>query len=215
MPSRFLSAGAPSMRLPLSFLAVACWSAAAAADLQPVNAGTRLSAVWANQGGDKVTQDELRKSRGVGRTLNSLWNGQGISLLGAQNEVVDFNLVLEAANAPASSVRVAFNAVSDAAGHSIVSRTSSGGDDVFNWVGRPIELFYVRYLQINGLSQLDYQTYDERQIPKRFQRPWTGNGAGTGGWTDRPDHNKFYPDIAVPIELVQTFAIAQGSNQSV
>src|SRR5207237_2887618 len=83
------------------------------------------------------------------------------------------------------------------------------------WVGRQIELFYVRYLQIKGLSKLSYETYDERHVPKRMRRPWTGNGAGSGTWQDRPDHDKFYPEIAVPLELVPTFTIGAGSNQSI
>jgi hypothetical protein len=59
-------------------------------------------------------------------------------------------------------------------------------------------------------------TYDERHIPQRFRRPWTGSkGDATGTWQDRPDHNKFYPDIAVPLELVQQFTIAANTNQSV
>jgi len=58
-------------------------------------------------------------------------------------------------------------------------------------------------------------TYDERHIPQRFRRPWTGKGDATGTWQNRPDHNKFYPDIAVPLELVQQFTIAANTNQSV
>ena len=60
-----------------------------------------ISAVWANEGGDKVTQDELRASTGVenktGTVLNRTWNGSSITLFGARNESVSFNLVLEAA----------------------------------------------------------------------------------------------------------------------
>jgi hypothetical protein len=82
-------------------------------------------------------------------------------------------------------------------------------------VGRPIELFYVRYLQIKGLSFFGYGKWDERSIPLRFRRPWKGNGVGQGFWEDRPDHDKFYPDILVPMELVPTFDIQAGQNQSV
>jgi len=32
---------------------------------------------------------------------------------------------------------------------------------------------------------------------------------------DRPDHNKFYPEIAVPLELVSGFDINGGQNQSI
>ena len=41
-------------------------------------------------------------------------------------------------------------------------------------------------------------------------------GAATSHlWTDRPDHDLNYPDVLVPIELVPTFTIAQGRNQSI
>src|SRR5579875_2486995 len=177
-----------------------------------------ISAVWANDGGDKVTRDELRASHQqenlTGKVINRVWDGARISLSGARNEVVSFNLVLEAANSTATNVTVTFNSL-QGLGTSIANTTQASGNGVFNWVGRPIELFYVRYLQIQGLSFFGYGKWDERQIPVRFQRPWTGNGVGSGGWLDRPDHDKFYPDIMVPMELVQNFTIQAGQNQSV
>ncbi len=59
------------------------------------SANSAIAAVWANDGGDKVTQDELRASNGTSVT-NSLWDGSTISLFGAMNEVVNFNMILEA-----------------------------------------------------------------------------------------------------------------------
>ncbi len=81
-------------------------------------------------------------------------------------------------------------------------------------VGRPIELFYMRYLQIKGLSAFGWYHGDERQLPLRFQRP-SLLGIGVGLWGDRPDHDKYYPDILVPLELVPSFSIAAGQNQSI
>ena len=54
-------------------------------------------------------------------------------------------------------------------------------------------------------------------MPERLRRPWTGEGVPNSGtkWVDRPDHDRFYPDIAVPLELVPAFNIGVGSNQSV
>jgi hypothetical protein len=183
----------------------------------PTN-GSNITAIWANEGGDKVTQDELRASEHVenltGTVLNRAWNGSRVSLFGAHNEVVSFNLVLEAAGMAASNVTIKFDTLTGPGGATITSQPATG-DGVFNWVGRPIELFFVRYLQIKGLSFFGYEKGDERQIPIRFQTPWTGNGYGTGVWTDRPDHDKFYPDIMVPLELVNTFNIVGGQNQSV
>jgi len=174
-----------------------------------------MSGVWANNGEDKVTRDELRAASGSDVT-NSVWNGTQVSLFGAKNEVISFNLVLEAAGAGAQNVSISFDTLTGPGGFLIHSDAASG-NGVFNWVGRNIGLFYIRYLQIKGLSHdLCYDvTYDERHIPERFRRPWTGEGDGTGTWEERPDHNKFYPDIAVPLELVQQFTIAANSNQSI
>lgn len=180
-------------------------------------AARNVGVVWANDGGDKVTRDELRANANPGSVLNSLWDGTTISLFGAGNEIVAFNLVLEAPTTTASNVTVTFDALTGPGGTTIGAVPASG-DGVFNWVNRHIELFYIRYLEIKGLStDLFFAgfNYDERHIPQRFRRPWTGPGDGTGTWQDRPDHNTFYPEIAVPMELVPSFDIAAGQNQSI
>ncbi len=145
--------------------------------------------------------------------MNSVWDGTKIKLFAARNEIVAFNLVLEAATEDASNVQVQLNALDGPSGQKLTS-TAATGDGVFNWVGRNIEIFYVKYLKITGLSLLSYETYDERHIPKRMQRPNT-NGTATGNWSNRPDHDKYYPDIAVPMELVNAFTVSSGNNQSV
>jgi Domain of unknown function (DUF4091)/Family of unknown function (DUF6067) len=187
--------------------------------LLPFNSfASNISAVWANDGGDKVTKDELRvtlnKQNLTGKVINRTWNGQTITLSGARNEVVSFNLVLEAAHATANNVTIDFDTLTGPSG-SLIQSSAASGNGVFTWVGRPIELFFVRYLQIKGLSVFGYPKSDERQIPRRFQRPWTGNGVGQGTWLNRPDHDKFYPDIMVPLELVKQFNINAGQNQSI
>ncbi len=177
--------------------------------------GDGNTVVWANDGGDKVTRDELRAGGGPDTVLSSVWDGDKVTLFGANNEVVAFNLILEAPETAANDVSVSFDSLTGPNGATISSSPTTG-DDVFNFLGRNIELFYVRYLQIKGLSvDLAYNQYDERHIPERLRRPWTDEGEGSGSWEDRPDHDKFYPDIAVPLELVSDFDIAAGENQSV
>jgi len=180
--------------------------------LAPLN----IAQVWANEGGDKVTRDELRATNDLNAVLNSVWDGTTISLFGACNEVVAFNLVLEAPTADATNVNVTLTELTGPDGATITTRPASG-DDVFNYVGRNIELFYVRYLEIKGLStDLFYDDYDERHIPERCRRPYDEEtGEGTGTWEDRPCHNKFYPDIAVSLELYSPFTITAGTNQSI
>jgi|APSaa5957512622_1039677.scaffolds.fasta_scaffold00483_17 hypothetical protein len=180
--------------------------------------------VWANDGGDKVTQDDLRASSDSSAVLNSVWDGEAISIFGARNEVVAFNLILEAPGSDVDDVEVQFNRLDGPNGASITSRTASG-EDVSNFVGRNIELFYVRYLKIEGLStDLAFAgyNYDQRHIPDRFQLPYNGVSVGDigpfegiGTWEDRPDHDKYYPEIAVPLELESPFTIISDTSQSI
>ncbi|MCP4540439.1 MAG: DUF4091 domain-containing protein [Chloroflexi bacterium] len=189
----------------------------AVGQLFPIAPGN-ITQVWANDGGDKVTRDELRATDDPGAVYNSVWDGTTISLFGARNEVVAFNLVLEAPMSDAANVRASLTSLTGPGGTSITTIPASG-DGVFNYVGRNIELFYVRYLEIKGISTdlffLGYD-YDERHIPNRCRRPYDEeSGEGTGIWEDRACHNKLYPDIAVPLELYSPFSIASGTNQSI
>jgi hypothetical protein len=175
-------------------------------------ATTAITAVWANDGEDKVTQDELRASSGQTVT-NSLWNGTTITLFGARNEVINFNLILEAATATAKNVSVTLSNLNGPKG-SVIRYAPRPAKDLFNWTSTESELFYVRYLQILGLSNYGYgtlATWQEATFPQRAQCP-TGTGCA---WIDRPVANKYYPDIAVPIELIPTFTIAAANNQSI
>jgi len=174
--------------------------------------------VWANDGGDKVTRDELRASQNPANLFNSVWDGQKVSIFGARNEVVSFNLIIESPAELTSKVTVSFNTLTGPNNATITS-TPATGNGVFNWTSRNIELFYVRYLKIKGLStDIFYENnYDERHVPERLRRPWTGEGVAVPGttWVDRPDHNKFYPDIAIPLELLPHFEIGANQNQSI
>lgn len=165
-----------------------------------------------NEGGDKVTRDELRASKNVenltGTIKNRAWDGASITLSGARNEVISFNMVLEAANSAAAGVAVSFDKLTGPNGATIATAQKASGNGVFNWVNRPIELFYMRYLQIKGMSGFGWYHGSETQIPPRMQ-------AASHLWKDRPDHNKYYPDILVPLELVPTFTVAAGQNQSI
>jgi hypothetical protein len=171
--------------------------------------------VWANDGGDKLTRDELRASKDPASTLNSVWNGTDISLFGGRNEVVSFNLVIEAPRSDAKDIRVSLSGLSAPGGSTISSRNASG-DELFDFRERDIELFFVRYLEIKGLStDLFYDHYDERHTPSRCRLPYDDDYQGQGAWSDRPCANKLYPEIAVPLELHTPFDIPVNSSQSI
>ena len=179
-----------------------------------INLFSQISNVWVNNGEDKVTQDDLRAHNGA-NVNNSVWDGSKVLLFGGQNEVLGFNIILESF-AGAGNISIMLDSLHAVDGSSIHSKNAAAAD-LFDWNDRQIELFYVRYLEIKGLSALSYENYyDERHVPERLRRPHINGYANAGTlWTDRPDHNKFYPEIAVPLELNPNFSIAAGSNQSI
>ena len=187
-------------------------------------AGPKPISVWVNNGEDKVTQDDLRLSRGGTGVKNLVWDGTTISLLSARNETVSACVVIEAPNVTLENVSVELSDLRGPRGTVLKSSalTSSLSDNnvvenhkLFDYRGRNGELFFVRYLPIKGVSKLAYSHYDERHVPERFRRPHDANGYATGKWEDRPDHDKFYPDIAVPLELHQSFRVKQGTSQCI
>jgi hypothetical protein len=194
-------------------------------DAPPADVSTAISAVWANNGEDKVTQDELRASLYFGivsypplcdgsPVINAVWDGTTIKQFGAKNEVVEFNLILEAALEAASNVTVTISDLTGPGGSVIRHTPPRSNADLFNWTTGEIELFYVRYLQETGMSTWgcwSEYSWSQDQLPAKLQSP----AGPTGDWGSRPWANKYIPDIAVPMDIVPSFNIAAGNNQSV
>lgn len=168
-----------------------------------------FSAIWAHSGLKKIPKEKTPASNGE-MVTSSLWDGDVILLKAAKNEVVSTNVVLEASTTSVLDVDVRFTELVN--GDASIQTTHN---DIFNYVGRNIELFYVRYLPIKGLSYLSYDTYDERHIPFFFRRPFDQYGIGNGGWSDRPHADLSYPEIAIPIEVQGNFDVASNTNQSI
>ena len=187
------------------------------------NDNSALSAVWVNDGGDKVTRDELRSSNGKD-VRNSLWDGSTINLLGARNEVINFNLVLEAAKAGVDEVAVGISNLVGPGGTALryAPRTAA---NMYDWSSTEIELFYVRYLQIKGISYFGFgplEGWGDAALPQRARCPGMKQPdphmqpTGTDcAFAERPIANRYVPDIAVPLELAAKFSVASGANQSI
>lgn len=207
----------PQRRLIECLMVVAClamFSVSLARADEPI-------AVWANDGEDKVAQEELRLTDAKHDVRNSVWDGETISISAARNETVSFNVILEAPASGLQDVGVSFRElVGDGGtiGSQSVPKTASketAGEALFDYRQRHIELFYVRYLKIVGCSILAYEHYDERHVPERFRRPHNADGVARGTWQDRPDHDRSYPDIAVPIEFYGGFPVKPNQSQSI
>ena len=175
----------------------------------------RLS-TWVADGSDKVLQEELRAHLDPAGVRSTVWDGRRVSLAAARNEVVSFQVILEAPSTRVRDVHVQLESLVGPAGARIAAQPHDPSD-AFDFRGRDIELFFVRYLEIEGLSRLSYDTYDERHVPELLRRPHDANGVAVANtdWTDRPTANLHYPDIAVPYDGTQSFDVAQGCSQSI
>jgi len=181
-------------------------------------ASNDITGVWAQTGEDKVFLDELREN--ASPQTNSIWDGTKVSINGMKNEIVGFNLVLEAAGSAANTVTVTIDDLQEPGTNTIVF--DENRTDPYDWTTTDIEIFYTRFLPIDGLSPISYVVdefsaswRDERHVPPKFQRPHIGKdiiGADDEGWTDRPGHDRFVPEILEPIEAHPSFNIGAGEN---
>ena len=172
-------------------------------------------AVWVNDGGEKIIQEETRSFSGS--TTNVLWDGTTVRTFGARNEVVSFNVIVDNRGADLNQVSVDFNRLQN--GNFVLATTNSSAATVFDWRTRPIEVFTIGYMKIHGVSRIAYELYDETHTPENFRRPYVdlqprGPAIGSGTWFDRPHHNKSYPDIAVPQEVQPQTVVRSGNSQS-
>jgi hypothetical protein len=92
------------LRLSLGFTLVLCLSLAIAGTRAESSPG--LAVIWAVDDGEKVFQDDLDHPLKWGGAGNSVWDGSKVRLFAAANEIVAFQLILEADVAGASSVNV-------------------------------------------------------------------------------------------------------------
>jgi hypothetical protein len=182
-----------------------------------------LSGAWFGNGGYKVSQQDLWPN-GTCSTcaISPNWDGTNIKMAGFHNEMIGGMLWLQGGASNASSVSVSLSPISGPGG-SVISSTDVLCASVTNYANRDVEVFVSTYVQIQGMSetQWPYQPYEERDVPPRFQNPYTVNGNNDGIcngsclWSTRPDANKFFPDALIPEECETTFPVAASTSQGV
>jgi Glycoside hydrolase 123, catalytic domain len=112
-----------------------------------LNASARAQtahAVWAVSDGEKIERDELNSPHKRG---NAVWDGKRVKLFGARNEIIAFQLIVEAGASGIRRLSAALPELSLKGGRrKIVYRAP--GDDPSQTVGRPIQLFAANYLNV-------------------------------------------------------------------
>lgn len=185
----------------------------------PLYAGN-LTGYFMTDVGTKMARQSLTPSAG---TTSKFWDGTTGTYQAAGNETITPVLYLEnGSGSDATNVSVV---MSNLVGPSTISSIFVSSSNVWDTSTRPIQEFYVRYLQILGFTKNSYDIpeYEERDVPPRFQNSYTVNGNNDGvpdapnNWATRPDANAFYPEILVPYEEIQasSFTVAASSSQAI
>jgi hypothetical protein len=162
-------------------------------------AGSGLRRLWAVEDGEKILREDLENPLKSGEG-NSVWDGRSVKLAAARNEIVAFQLILEADEEGARGVNVS---VSDLMRGPAKIRGSHPLPDPNDYVGVGVELFTEHYLHITTPSW-----YDEHD------QGWyctTAANPNLTGWT---------PDALIPFSAKEgrggaPFDISANSNQGV
>ena len=100
-------------------------------------------AIWAASDGEKIDRDHIGHALSHG---NSVWDGQRIKLFGARNEIIAFQVIVEAPNDGIHSLSASLHELTHENGAAITYAPPS--KDPSDYVGRPIQLFAVRYMNV-------------------------------------------------------------------
>jgi hypothetical protein len=151
-------------------------------------AAAEIASVWALDDGTKVKATETDHRLEAG---NGVFDPAGpkITLFGARNEIVAFQVILEGGAAATGNVRVLLESIGP------IGNSGLTGEMDSYFIGRRIEIFLQHYLNVTTRS------HDLSWRPGSDAEP-----AGMDGWI---------PDALIPMDSADTFSVPASRNQGV
>ena len=116
------------------------------------NAKTSVGTIWAVNDGKKIEKDDLNNPH---KAANSVWDGRKIKLFGARNEIIAFQLIVEADRKGISALSVSLRDLTQRGGKAKIVYAPPAADPT-QYVGRPIQLFSVNYMNVTAPTQADW-----------------------------------------------------------
>lgn len=159
--------------------------------------------VWAVHDGVRVKRDDLAHPE---RTRNAVWDGRTIRLLAARNEVVAFQVIVEAGASPIDDVRASLPALRRRGGGVIEYQPPAA--DPTDYRNRPIQVFSQHYMHVDRATRATWVFKPESPTAPRDALGWIpvqlvpeNAKPGRGGFPLRVEANRnqaFWFDIYVP-----------------
>lgn len=158
---------------------------------------TGIKRVWAVDDGEKIKRDDIDNPL-ASDIKNAVWKNGSINIFGARNEIVAFQLIIQAEKDGAEKVNVIISDLSN--GTNIIPGSAAGSNDPFDYRGRYVELFTEHYLNITS-----------RTPPLWFYSASATPSAYYTGWV---------PDCLIPFSAPSgkggaPFSISGNNNQGV
>ncbi|HJY28559.1 MAG TPA: hypothetical protein VJ306_11070, partial [Pyrinomonadaceae bacterium] len=111
-----------------------------------------IRTIWAVNDGEKIERDDLNNPN---KRANSAWDGQKVKIFGARNEIIAFQVIVEADESGIERLTVALPQLIQKDGHAKISYTAPIADPT-NYSGRPIQIFSVNYMNVEVPSHAEW-----------------------------------------------------------
>jgi hypothetical protein len=117
--------------------------------LLPETGSAQIKRVWAVDDGEKIKREDTNNPLASDRN-NTVWKKNSISIFGGKNEIIAFQLIIQADAAGVQNVNVVISDLKN--GSSTIPGSATGPADPFDYRGRCVELFTEHYLNITKRS---------------------------------------------------------------
>ena len=111
-----------------------------------------VAAVWAVSDGEKVERDDRAHPL---KPRNAVWDGRTVRLAAARNEIVAFQAIVEADDAGIGALSASLPALRRDGGTDVIAYKPPAADPTL-FVGRPIQLFSVHYMNVTAESHAEW-----------------------------------------------------------
>jgi hypothetical protein len=163
-----------------------------------------INRVWAIDDGEKIRKDDIDNPL-ASDPNNVVWANDRINLFGGRNEIVAFQIIIQAGKNGASGVNVIISNLVN--GTSVIPGSATGPSDPFDYRGRFVELFTEHYLNMVKRSP-PLWFFSETAAPSAYYTGWVPDclipfsvppGKGGAPFSIEPNMNQgVWVDILIP-----------------
>jgi hypothetical protein len=132
------------------------------------SAPSGVSRIWAIDDSEKIKQEDISNPLATD-VNNAVWKNKSINVFGGKNEIIAFQLIIQADPKGADLVNVSVSDLKN--GNSIIPGSDKGPSDPFDYRGRYVELFTEHYLNITKRTP-PLWFFSESAVPSAYYLGW-------------------------------------------